>query len=170
MILEEALKTSKFRNEQHKLLIHLWYTRSVMMIEHKRLFRAWGITPEQYNILRILVGQQGQPLALHDLTARMVDPASNTSRLVEKLRQKGYLVRSESPEDRRRVDVLITDEGAQLVRDVDPGLKALESHFESTITEEEARMMNGALNRFHQSLESREREGSNGFGPKKPIN
>lgn len=155
MILENALKTSKFRSEQHKLLIHLWYTRSVLMIEQKRLFRNWGITPEQYNILRILVGQGGEPLALHNLTARMVDPASNTSRLVEKLRQKGLLQRSECPADRRRVDVVITKDGTRLVHEVDPGLRGLEEHFESNISVEEARSMNEALNRFHESLEAR---------------
>lgn len=155
MILEEALQTSKFRSEQHKLLIHLWYTRSVLMIEQKRLFRNWGITPEQYNILRILVGQGGEPLALHDLTARMVDPASNTSRLVEKLRQKGLLQRSECPDDRRRVDVVITEAGEKLVREVDPGLRGLEGFFESNITETEAKNMNEALNRFHEALEAR---------------
>lgn len=153
MILEEALKTNRFRNEQHKLLIHLWYTRSVLLTEQRRLFRTFKITPEQYNILRILVGQKGNPLALNDLTARMIDPSSNTSRLVEKLRSKGLLVRRECPEDRRRVDVLITGEGLDLVRKVTPKVEALESHFESVISEEDARALNATLERFHATIE-----------------
>jgi DNA-binding MarR family transcriptional regulator len=154
MILEEALKTDRFRNEQHKLLIHLWYTRSVLLTEQRRLFRAYKITPEQYNILRILVGQKGNPLALNDLTARMIDPSSNTSRLVEKLRVKGLLVRSECPDDRRRVDVLITEEGTDLVRKVNPEVEVLESHFEKVISAEDARAINETLERFHASLEN----------------
>ncbi len=155
MILEEALQTSKFRNEQHKLLIHLMYTRSILTIELKRMFREHGITPEQYNVLRILVGQRGTPLALNDLTTRMLDPASNTSRLVEKLRQKNMLVRTECPSDRRRVDLVITPAGEQIVAQVDPDLRALEAHFEDNISTEEALKMNEALNRFHESLQAR---------------
>jgi DNA-binding MarR family transcriptional regulator len=84
----------------------------------------------------------------------MIDPSSNTSRLVEKLRVKGLLVRSECPDDRRRVDVLITEEGTDLVRKVNPEVEVLESHFEKVISAEDARAINETLERFHASLEN----------------
>lgn len=152
MMMEEALQTDRFRNEQHKLLLHVLYTRSVIMIQLKRLLRPFGITPEQYNILRILNGQQGQPLALQDLSNRMLDPGSNTSRLVEKLRVKGLLQRNTCAQDRRRIDVLITPSGQKVIEQSHENLTALETLFEAQFDTIEAQKMNTALDGFHQAI------------------
>ncbi|MGB1075471.1 MAG: MarR family winged helix-turn-helix transcriptional regulator [Flavobacteriales bacterium] len=154
MMMEEALQTDRFRNEQHKLLLHVLYTRSVIMIQLKRLLRPFGITPEQYNILRILNGQQGQPLALQDLSNRMLDPGSNTSRLVEKLRVKGLLQRNTCAQDRRRIDVLITPSGQKVIEQSHENLTALETLFEAQFDTIEAQKMNTALDGFHQAIHS----------------
>lgn len=153
-MMEEALQTDRFRNEQHKLLLHVLYTRSVIMIQLKRLLRPFGITPEQYNILRILNGQQGQPLALQDLSNRMLDPGSNTSRLVEKLRVKGLLQRNTCAQDRRRIDVLITPSGQKVIEQSHENLTALETLFEAQFDTIEAQKMNTALDGFHQAIHS----------------
>lgn len=154
MLMEEALQTDRFRNEQHKLLLHVLYTRSVIMIQLKRLLRPFGITPEQYNILRILNGQEGHPLALQDLSQRMLDPGSNTSRLVEKLRAKGLLQRNTCAQDRRRIDVLITPSGEKVIQQSQENLTALEDLFEAQFDKNEAQKMNTALDGFHQALQA----------------
>jgi DNA-binding MarR family transcriptional regulator len=149
MHLAEVLQTSKFRNAQHQLLLYLLYTRSVMHLEQKRRLKPWNITPEQYNILRILRGQHGKPMALNDLTCRMIDPTSNASRLVEKLRTKGFVTRKASRMDRRRVDVALTPAGTQCVEAATAQLLELERLFEAAIPEALAHSMNTALDAFH---------------------
>lgn len=149
MHLAEVLQTSKFRNEQHQLLLYLLYTRSVVHLEQKRRLKPWNITPEQYNILRILRGQHGKPMALNDLTCRMIDPTSNASRLVEKLRAKGLVTRKASRMDRRRVDVALTPAGTQCVESATAQLLEIERMFETAIPLALAAEMNAALDAFH---------------------
>lgn len=149
MHLEAALQTDKFRSEQHKLLLYLLHTRSVLHLEHKRRLKPWNITPEQYNVLRILRGQHGQPMALNDLTSRMIDPASNASRLVEKLRAKGLVTRKSARQDRRRVDVALTPAGQHCVESATPLLLELEQWFKAAVPTDLAHTMNTALDAFH---------------------
>lgn len=155
MHLESALQTDKFRNAQHKLLLYIMHTRSVLHLEQKRRLVPWGITPEQYNVLRILRGQGTQPMALNDLTSRMIDPASNASRLVEKLRAKGLVTRKTARQDRRRVDVSLTPAGLHCVESATPELLELELWFEESVPDDLAQQLNAALDAFHtKRLES----------------
>ena len=149
MHLEVALQTDKFRNAQHKLLLYIMHTRSVLHLEQKRRLIAWGITPEQYNVLRILRGQGSKPMALNDLTSRMIDPASNASRLVEKLRTKGLVTRKAARQDRRRVDVALTPAGLYCVEGATPELLELELWFEEAVPSDLAQQLNDALDAFH---------------------
>lgn len=135
-------------------MLHILYTRSVMHLEQKRRLKPWNITPEQFNILRILRGSYGKPLALNDLTCRMIDPASNASRLVEKLRTKGMVNRTTCRKDRRRIDVSLTPEGMRCVEAATLELKGMEDAFEQAIPLELAEAMNAALDAYHvQRLE-----------------
>ena len=108
-----------------------------------------GITPEQYNVLRILRGQGSKPMALNDLTSRMIDPASNASRLVEKLRAKGLVTRKAARQDRRRVDVSLTPAGLHCVEGATPELLELELWFEEAVPSDLAQQLNDALDAFH---------------------
>ena len=89
-----------------------------MLSKHRVLLKPYGVTPEQFNILRILRGQQGKPIALRDISNRMIDKNSNTSRLVDKLLAKGLVQREACPEDRRRVDIVLTPSGRQLIEEL----------------------------------------------------
>lgn len=151
MFLAKVLQTSKFRNAQHQLMLHMLYTRSVLHLEQKRRLKPLNITPEQYNILRILRGQNGKPMALNDLTCRMIDPTSNASRLVEKLRTKGLVTRKACRMDRRRVDVTLTPNGTQCVEAATAQLMEIERMFEAAIPENLADAMNSALDAYHEA-------------------
>ncbi len=105
---------SSFASPQEQLALTVLHTASTMLSHHRALLKPHGITPEQFNILRILRGQHGQPLALRDISGRMIDRNSNTSRLVDKLITKGLVRRKTCPNDRRRVDIALTEEGLAL--------------------------------------------------------
>ena len=122
---------SSFASPQEQLALTVLHTASTMLNHHRTLLKPHGITPEQFNILRILRGQQGRPLALRDISGRMIDRNSNTSRLVDKLMAKGLVRRETCPSDRRRVDIALTEEGdaltTQLKTLMDENMRSLQS-------------------------------------------
>ena len=122
---------TSFASPQQQLALTVLYTASQMLNRHRTLLKPHGITPEQFNILRSLRGQHGQPLALRDISGRMIDRNSNTSRLVDKLTAKGLVRRETCPNDRRRVDIALTEEGdaltTQLKALMDENMRSLQS-------------------------------------------
>lgn len=109
---------ASFASTQEQLVLTVLHTASAMLSKHRVLLKPYGVTPEQFNILRILRGQQGKPIALRDISNRMIDKNSNTSRLVDKLLAKGLVQREACPEDRRRVDIVLTPSGRQLIEEL----------------------------------------------------
>ena len=99
--------------------MNILYTASWLSQLSARMLKSLGISPEQYNLLRILRGMHPEPATVKLLTDRMIDKMSNASRLVEKLRLKGLVERTECPADRRRVDVRITEKGLALLKKAD---------------------------------------------------
>jgi len=84
-----------------------------------------GVTPPQYNVLRILRGQKGRPLAIQSVAERMIDPASNISRIVDKLVDKKWVQRTPCKNDRRRADVSILPLGQTLLQGLDEPMNRL---------------------------------------------
>ncbi len=119
MKLEQEIKQPKFRNDFHKLAVNLIYTYGWLVKAQTELFQKFDITGNQFNILRILRGQYPNPATICLLRERMLDKMSDASRLVERLRVKGLVKRELSLEDRRRVDVVITDNGLKLLAEID---------------------------------------------------
>lgn len=114
MRLEEALQQNSWRSEQQKAMLNIMFTASWITGKVNQFLKPYGISNQQFNILRILKGQKGNAATIKLLSERMIDKMSNTSRLVEKLKQKGYITREECESDRRRVDILITEEGLRI--------------------------------------------------------
>jgi DNA-binding MarR family transcriptional regulator len=116
--IEEAIQQKSFKNSYNKLVVNLLYTNSYLVNSQLALFKPHGISPEQYNVLWILRGQNGLPTTVSSIQDRMLNKMSNASRLVEKLKLKGLLKREECPNDRRQVDILITEAGLNLLNQV----------------------------------------------------
>jgi DNA-binding MarR family transcriptional regulator len=119
MKLEDAIKQTAFKTEEERLVINLVYTSGWLSAEQTRFFKRFGISSQQYNVLRILRGQFPNPASVGLIQERMLDKMSNASRLIEKLKQKKLVKRSECSKDRRQVDVLITEDGLKLLEDID---------------------------------------------------
>jgi DNA-binding MarR family transcriptional regulator len=119
MSLEQDIQQSKFQNEHEKVVVNLLYTSSWLHTLNAARLRKHDITPEQFNVLRILRGSHPKPLMLADITSRMIDKSSNATRLVEKLRQKGFVKREICENNRRQVDISITDKGMSVLKNCD---------------------------------------------------
>lgn len=116
---EEIKQEKKFETEYEKAAVNIMFTSSWLYNINAGRMKKHGITPEQYNVLRILRGSYPKPLMLGSVTCRMVDKSSNATRLVEKLRQKGYVERELCETNRRQVDIIITEKGLALLTKID---------------------------------------------------
>jgi DNA-binding MarR family transcriptional regulator len=118
MGLDKDIKQSRFRNQQNKAMVNLLFTHTWMTDKIKQFVKSEDITPQQYNILRILRGAAA-PLSTLQLRERMLDKMSDTSRIVERMIAKGLLQKETSKKDKRMVDVSITAAGIALLEKLD---------------------------------------------------
>jgi DNA-binding MarR family transcriptional regulator len=119
MSLEEDILQPKFNSEYDKAVVNILFTGSWLYNLNASRFKPYDITPEQYNVLRILRGSHPKPMMLADITSRMIDKSSNATRLVEKLRAKGFLKREICEDNRRQVDIFITEKGLSVLKKID---------------------------------------------------
>jgi DNA-binding MarR family transcriptional regulator len=147
MELEKEIQQSKFHSDVQKMIVNLLYTASWVSHQHSELLKPYGLTIQQYNVLRILRGQHPYPATVHLIQERMLDKMSNASRLVEKLRQKGYVERRQCPNDRRAVDILITPQGLALLEKLDVAMKTWEANF-TTLDTSEIKTLNQLLDKL----------------------
>jgi DNA-binding MarR family transcriptional regulator len=145
--IEEAIKQAQFKDVYNKAVVNLLYTHSYLVGFQTSVLKPQDISPEQYNVLRILRGQQGKPATIAAIQERMLNTMSNASRLVDKLKAKDLVKRDECPENRRKVDVLITDKGLRLLDLLEPQIAILNKkviHLE----EAELDLLNGLLDKL----------------------
>jgi DNA-binding MarR family transcriptional regulator len=147
MKLEDEISQRKFRNERHKVAVNILYTYSWLCSLHNGIFKEHGITAQQFNVLRILRGQGSNPTTIKLVKERMLDKMSDASRIVEKLRQKGYVVRQISDHDKRHVDVFITKKGLKVLEGLDKRDKEFENH-SSNLTVKETEQLNLLLDKL----------------------
>ena len=113
--IEEEIRQSSFRSPAHQAQVNIIFTAAWINQQTTQALRPFGLSIQQFNILRILRGRGGKPATIKLLTERMLDKMSNASRLVDKLKEKGYVMRQECETDRRRVDIVITEAGLKIV-------------------------------------------------------
>lgn len=147
MILEKAIHQSKFKSEHHKVILNLVYTAGLIQAEQTRFFKQYDLSPQQYNVLRILRGQHPNPVCVGLVQERMLDQMSNASRLIEKLKLKNLLTRQECKEDRRQVDVVITKSGLDLLSGIDKEFDKFEATINCLDTQE-ANDLNALLDKL----------------------
>lgn len=150
MSIETDIKQKKFRSPFQKLALNLVYTTKWLEYKQLESFKEHDITPQQYNVLRILRGQQGNPIKVSEITERMLDKSSNTSRLVDKLLAKNLAKRTSCESDRRAVDVVITEEGLELLTVLDPFIEDWENRF-NIISAEEAEQISALLDKLRET-------------------
>lgn len=150
MKLEEEIKQKEFTNVYNKLAVNIIYTNSWLDYHLQKRFKEHDLTSSQYNILRILKGQYPDKVSVNLLKDRMLDKMSDASRLVERLRVKGFVERETSKIDRRKVEVIITEAGLNLLKDLDVLENDIDKLLES-LTEEEAETINNLLDKARNS-------------------
>ena len=119
MKIEDEIKQPVFKDDYQKSYINLMYTAGWLGLRQAASFREFGVTAPQYNVLRILRGQHPKPATVNLLIERMLDKTSNASRIVDKLEAKKLVTRTVCPNNRRAVDICITEAGLDLLQRID---------------------------------------------------
>ena len=146
MKIEEEIKQTVFRNPHQKVGINLIFTYNWLINKHKDFFKPYGITNQQYNILRILKGQFPKSISGADIKERMLDKNSDVSRLIDRLLLKKLVIKSQCPSDKRAADVVIHENGLALLKEIDLKVNSLDSSLGS-LTPEEATQLSALLDK-----------------------
>lgn len=148
MRFEDELKQTKpFKSEQQKLALNILFTSSWLHTVFSDMIKPFDITHHQFNVLRILKGRYPQSYRNSEITERMIDKSSNVTRIVDKLLEKKLVTRTENNEDRRQVDIRITDAGLELLIEIDKNFSSRTLPFLQFNTEK-AKIMNEWLDEF----------------------
>jgi DNA-binding MarR family transcriptional regulator len=143
--LEEEISQEKFSSEFQKAVLNISVTANVIRAASARFLKNYGVSAEQYNVLRILRGQKGKPASILLIQERMMDKSSNASRLVDKLELKELVTRKQCPSDRRQVEVGITEKGLALLAEIDKPLAEMENAA-GLVPEKDLKSVNEILN------------------------
>lgn len=145
--IEEEINQKEFNSVYVKTEINILFTSGWIENKSNKFFKLFDISMQQYNVLRILRGQYPQPIMLGLITERMIDKMSNATRLVEKLRKKGYLSRELNPNNRRQVDIIITQSGLELLAQIDLRFGEIEDKYKN-LSLGEAEILNQLLDKL----------------------
>ncbi len=147
MRLEHVIKQEYFQNQYLKAILNVMVTADALGAATNAVLKPYGISKEQYNVLRILRGQHPEPATVQLITERMISKSSNATRLVEKMRLRSLVERNQCVSDRRKVDVSITRTGLDLLKELDLVFKKNREE-DRSLSEEEANVLNQLLDKM----------------------
>ena len=147
MQLEDEIHQKQFLNEWHKLSVNLTFTYYWSRNQLKGFFAEFDITMQQYNVLRILRGQHPEPVSTSFIRERMLDKMSDASRIVDRLCKSELVDRTACPTDKRLVDVVISEQGLELLQRIDKKMDEVDAIY-LKLSESEARQLNWLLDRL----------------------
>jgi MarR family transcriptional regulator, 2-MHQ and catechol-resistance regulon repressor len=135
---------SKFANNRIKALLNILYTANWISGFQNEFFKSFGISPQQFNILRILKGA-GEPVNVQIIKDRMIERSPNATRLMDKLCAKGLIERIPSDIDRRVVKIAITKKGHALLDSIPDNFN---HELLKNLNEEEAEQLSKLLDKM----------------------
>lgn len=151
MKIEEIIKSNSNIPLAKKTLLNIMYTQNCTAERFNEVLKVHDLSQEQFNVLRILRGQKGNPANMSVIQERMIAKTSNTTRLVDKLLLKELCTRKVCSENRRKIEVLITDKGLDLLAEIDPKIDEFESKWVENLTTEELQILNNLLEKLRTS-------------------
>ncbi len=146
MGIEQDINQQNFRNEYQKAGINFVFTFNWVNEKMKVIFDREDVTPQQFNILRILRGA-GKPISTLQIRQRMLDKMSDTSRIVDRLLAKNLVIKNTCPNDKRLVDVSITEKGKKLLEKMDAYDTEMDGIFDN-LTEADAKAFNKLMDKL----------------------
>ena len=153
MKLSDEIKQAEFPDAHTEAVLNLHFTSHWLYRVFQEQLKEFDISNEQYNVLRILRGNRGGKYNLWEVQERMLNRTANATRLVEKLRKRGLVSRQPNEEDRRRVDIAITQEGLSLLVEMDQPTEEMNRRTVEALSSEEALTLTRLLERLRERLD-----------------
>lgn len=147
MKISESIKQAAFENPQTKAWVNLMFTYHHMIDRSRRVFKEYGITQQQYNVLRILKGKKNEPTTCGEVKRVMLDKNPDLSRLSDRLVLKGLVSRDVNENNRREVELRITAKGLKLLDAIHIPLKEAIG-LEDALTAQEAEQLSDLLDKM----------------------
>lgn len=148
MSIEEDIKSTVKLEGSQKTVINLAYTSNWLKEKSMIFFKSYDLSGEQYNVLRILRGQKGNPANLSTLQERMLNKMSNTTRLVDKLIAKDLVTRQRCEFNRRKIEIFITKKGLDLLAKLDSKVDQNNNEITKNLNKEELKILNNLLEKL----------------------
>lgn len=148
MKIEEIIKTTSPMAIGKKTVLNIMYTQNVLAEKFNEILKGYDLSPEQFNVLRILKGQNGKPTNMCVIQERMIAKTSNTTRLVDKLLLKELVTREICPGNRRKMEIAITEKGLELLADLNPKVEQHENHLIKNFSTDELDQLNYLLEKL----------------------
>ncbi|HQW69015.1 MAG TPA: MarR family transcriptional regulator [Flavobacterium sp.] len=148
MKIEDVIKSTVSIDDSKKVILNIMFTQSVIGEKFAEVLKPYDLSSEQYNVLRILRGQKGNPANMCVIQERMIAKNSNTTRLIDKLLLKDFVTREVCPDNRRKIEVQITPKGLELLLELDPKVIEHEKLFSKNLTTEELIQLNILLEKY----------------------
>ncbi len=149
MKLEEAIKSTKFKSEVQKAGLNVLYTAWWLKTLGSKELKDFDLTHEQYNVLRILKGMHPQKMCVKDIACRMIEKNSNVPRIIDRLVDKQWVMRTQGEEDARQTEISLTDNGIQILITATAKLENVHTKNVS-LSEAEARTLNTLLEKMRE--------------------
>lgn len=146
MTIEEEIKQTKFKSAHHKAVLNLLFTASWIQNKQKEYFEPFGVTGQQYNILRILRGKHPEPISAVEIKSRMLDKHSDVSRLLDRLIGKKLVVKNKCPNDKRASNISIALSGMALLEKLDQAINNIDNQM-LKLSKEESKQLSDLLDK-----------------------
>jgi DNA-binding MarR family transcriptional regulator len=147
MKIEDIVKSAGM-SPSKKIVLNIMYTQNVLAESFNEILKENDLSPEQFNVLRILRGQKGKPANMCTIQERMIAKTSNTTRLVDKLLLKELVTREICPNNRRMMEVMITEKGLDVLKVLDPDVEKYEKRFADNLSPNELENLNILLEKY----------------------
>jgi DNA-binding MarR family transcriptional regulator len=147
MKIEDEIKQPRFRDVYQKVAVNVLFTSNWLVGRQHEFFKPFGITTQQFNILRILRGQHPNAVSGVEIKGRMLDRNSDISRLLERLVKKDLVSKCQSENDKRAANITITQKGLDMLHEIDDKFVANERNALSGLSEAEAQQLSQLLDK-----------------------
>jgi DNA-binding MarR family transcriptional regulator len=152
MRIEEIIKSTIAMDDAKKVILNIMYTQNVISEKFNEILKPYDLSGEQYNVLRILRGQKGNPANMCVIQERMIAKNSNTTRLIDKLLIKEFVTREVCPENRRKIEVLITQKGLDVLTELDSKVNEHEQFFAANLSKNDLQKLNSLLENYRKII------------------
>ncbi|UKJ09172.1 MarR family winged helix-turn-helix transcriptional regulator [Solitalea lacus] len=148
MKIEKEILQEDFGNSHQKAVINLMFTHNWVRDKLSGIFKTYDILPQHYNVLRILKGKHPQPVSPGQIKDVMIDKGNDVTRLLDKLVTKGFVKRCLCEENRRKMDITITEAGLKLLDELSPFFDEFYQAMKGRLNENDAELLSDLLDKL----------------------